>query len=164
MLDWSVGDSSPTRERSVSRTGILFLDELPEFTHGSLEALRQPLEDGVVTISRAHGSVSFPAKFMLIGAMNPCPCGFFEDPVRDCTCTSTAILRYQKKISGPLLDRIDIHAHVPRIEFEKLASTAAAEASSSVRARVEAARSVQADRFGHGSCSGAVRRRLARAR
>ena len=134
-------------EVSLAHRGVLFLDELPEFQSQALEVLRQPLEDGVVTISRAAGSITMPANFMLIAAMNPCPCGFFEDPVRDCTCTSTAILKYQKKISGPLLDRIDIHTHVPRIEFDKLASTAPAEPSSAIRARVEAARAVQAGRF-----------------
>jgi magnesium chelatase family protein len=134
-------------EVSLAHRGVLFLDELPEFPRHALEALRQPLEDGMVTISRASGSLTLPANFMFIAAMNPCPCGFFEDPVRDCTCASTAILRYQKKISGPLLDRIDIHTHVPRIEFDKLASTAPAESSTSVRSRVELARQVQAERF-----------------
>jgi magnesium chelatase family protein len=143
-------------EVSLAHRGVLFLDELPEFQGRALEVLRQPLEDGIVTISRVAGSVTMPANFMLIGAMNPCPCGFFGDAVRDCTCNSTAILRYQKKISGPLLDRIDIHAHVPRIEFEKLASAAPAEPSATVRARVEAAREVQAERFGESglACNG----------
>ncbi len=134
-------------EVSLAQRGVLFLDELPEFQGRALEVLRQPLEDGVVTISRAAGTVTMPANFMLIAAMNPCPCGFFDDPVRDCTCTSTAILRYQKKISGPLLDRIDIHTHVPRIEYEKLADTAPAEPSATVRARVEAARARESERF-----------------
>ncbi len=134
-------------EISLAHRGVLFLDELPEFGAAALEVLRQPLEDGIVTISRASGTVTLPANFMLIGAMNPCPCGFFEDPVRECTCTTTAILRYQKKLSGPLLDRIDIHTHVPRVEFEKLASDTPAESSAMVRARVEAARHCQAQRF-----------------
>lgn len=134
-------------EVSLAHRGVLFMDELPEFHTQALEVLRQPLEDGLVTISRAAGSLTMPANFMLIAAMNPCPCGFFEDPVRDCTCTSTAILKYQKRLSGPLLDRIDIHTHVPRIEFDKLAGTAPAESSAAVRARVEAARAVQAERF-----------------
>jgi len=134
-------------EISLAHRGVLFLDELPEFQSAALEVLRQPLEDGVVTISRAAGSVTLPANFMLIAAMNPCPCGFFEDPVRPCSCNTTAILRYQKKISGPLLDRIDIHTYVPRIEFEKLADTAPAEPSAAVRVRVESAREVQAARF-----------------
>ncbi|HEX6512694.1 MAG TPA: YifB family Mg chelatase-like AAA ATPase [Chloroflexota bacterium] len=134
-------------EVSLAHRGVLFMDELPEYEGRALEALRQPLEDGVVTISRAAGSVTMPANFMLIAAMNPCPCGFFDDPVRDCSCTSTAILRYQKKISGPLMDRIDIHTYVPRIEFEKLASTAPSEPSAAVRGRVEDARQVQAERF-----------------
>jgi magnesium chelatase family protein len=134
-------------EISLAHRGVLFLDELPEFQPKALEALRQPLEDGIVTISRAAGSLTFPANFMLIAAMNPCPCGFFEDPVRECTCTSTAILRYQKKLSGPLVDRIDIHSYVPRVEFEKLSNAVPAEDSASVRRRVEAARARQAERF-----------------
>jgi magnesium chelatase family protein len=134
-------------EISLAHRGVLFLDELPEFQVQALEVLRQPLEDGVVTISRASGSVTMPANFMFIAAMNPCPCGFFEDPVRDCSCSATAILRYQKRISGPLLDRIDIHTHVPRIEFDKLADAAPAESSAAVRARVEHARHIQAERL-----------------
>lgn len=135
-------------EVSLAHRGVLFLDELPEFQGPALEALRQPLEDGVVTVSRASGTMTMPANFMLIAAMNPCPCGFFEDPVKDCSCTTTSILKYQKRISGPLLDRVDIHTHVPRIEFDKLASMAPAEPSAAVRARVEAARAIQAQRFG----------------
>jgi len=134
-------------EVSLAHRGVLFLDELPEYSVQSLEALRQPLEDGIVTISRAAGTVTLPANFMLVAAMNPCPCGFFEDPDRECSCSSTSILRYQKKISGPLMDRIDIHTHVPRIEFDKLAGSAPAECSGAVRRRVEAAREVQGERF-----------------
>jgi magnesium chelatase family protein len=134
-------------EISLAHRGILFLDELPEFTHGSLEALRQPLEDGVVTISRAHGSVSFPAKFMLIGAMNPCPCGFASDPERECTCTQMSIVRYQRRLSGPLLDRVDIHVEVPRVEYDKLTGTSVPEASQTIRQRVERARDLQLQRF-----------------
>jgi magnesium chelatase family protein len=134
-------------EVSLAHRGVLFMDELPEFGTQSLEALRQPLEDGIVTISRAAGSVTLPANFMFIAAMNPCPCGFFEDPARECSCSSTAILRYQKKISGPLMDRIDIHAHVPPIEFDKLAAEAPGESSAAVRQRVQSARRRQTERF-----------------
>jgi magnesium chelatase family protein len=126
---------------------VLFLDELPEFSQQALETLRQPLEDRIVTISRAAGTVSFPANFTLIAAMNPCPCGYAGDPVKACTCSSTMITRYQKRISGPLLDRIDIHAEVPRVEYEKLADNRLGEASAAIRARVEAARQRQRERF-----------------
>jgi len=134
-------------EISLAHRGVLFLDELPEFTHTSLEALRQPMEDGLVTISRAHGSVSFPAKFQLIGAMNPCPCGFASDPEKECTCTQTSIVRYQRKLSGPLLDRIDIHVEVPRVDYDKLIGIGTPEASDGIRQRVQAARAVQLQRF-----------------
>lgn len=134
-------------EISLAHRGVLFLDELPEFSHHSLEALRQPIEDGVVTISRAQGSVSFPAKFMMVSAMNPCPCGFASDPDRECSCTQHAILRYQRKLSGPLLDRIDVHVEVPRVDYEKLTGKGTPESSATIRARVERARSVQRERF-----------------
>ena len=107
-------------EISLGHRGVLFLDELPEFGMRTLEVLRQPLEDHVVTISRAAGSLTFPANFMLIAAMNPCPCGYFGDPVKECTCSLSMVSRYQKRISGPLLDRIDIHVEVPRVEYDKL--------------------------------------------
>ena len=106
---------------SLAHRGVLFLDELPEFGTRVLEVLRQPMEDRVVTISRARGSFSFPASFMLVGAMNPCPCGYFGDPLKECTCNPATVTRYQKRISGPVMDRIDIHVEVPRVEFEKLA-------------------------------------------
>lgn len=134
-------------EISLAHRGVLFLDELPEFGQSALEVLRQPLEDGTVTISRAQGSLTFPAKVMLVGAMNPCPCGFYGDSVRACTCAESAVTRYQKRLSGPLLDRIDIHLEVPRVEYEKLTSDRAGEASATVRARVEAARERQRARF-----------------
>ncbi len=136
-----------TGEISLAHRGVLFLDELPEFGQPALEVLRQPLEDGMVTISRAQGSVTFPAKFMLVGAMNPCPCGYYGDSLRACTCSETVVTRYQKRLSGPLLDRIDIHLDVPRVEYEKLASDRAGEPSSVVRQRVEAARERQRQRF-----------------
>ncbi|MGH2519065.1 MAG: ATP-binding protein, partial [Chloroflexota bacterium] len=120
---------------------------LPEFQSSALEVLRQPLEDGQVTISRAAGTVTLPANFMLIAAMNPCPCGFSDDSEHDCTCTPIQVIRYRKRISGPLLDRFDIHTHVPRVEYEKLAAVDPSETSATVRARVEAARYIQHQRF-----------------
>ncbi len=134
-------------EISLSHRGVLFLDELPEFGHADLEVLRQPMEDKVVTISRAQGSVTFPANFMLVAAMNPCPCGFYGDPVKECTCSPSLISRYQRRISGPLLDRIDIFVEVPRIEYEKLADERLGEGSEVVRRRIEAARQFQRERF-----------------
>ena len=134
-------------EISLAHRGVLFLDELPEFGMRVLEVLRQPLEDRVVTISRARGSATFPANFMLIAAMNPCPCGYFGDPVRECTCTPATVTRYQKRISGPLLDRIDIHAEVPRVDFDKLTDDRLGEPSAAVRERVEAARERQRTRM-----------------
>ncbi len=135
-------------EVTLAHRGVLFLDELPEFSPRVLEVLRQPLEDRVVTISRASGAVTFPARFLLVAAMNPCPCGYHGDPLRPCTCSAQEIARYQKRISGPLLDRIDIHLHVPRVEYDKLADHRTGEPSAAVRARVEAARTVQLRRFG----------------
>lgn len=134
-------------EISLAHRGVLFLDELPEFGPRVLEVMRQPIEDKVVTISRAQGSLTFPANFQLITAMNPCPCGYYGDPVRACTCSSSTITRYQKRISGPLLDRIDIHIEVPRVDYEKLSDNRFGEPSSSVRERVEAAREIQRHRF-----------------
>jgi magnesium chelatase family protein len=131
---------------SLAHRGVLFLDELPEFGP-KLEVLRQPLEDRVVTLSRASGSVTYPASFMLIGAQNPCMCGYFNDPERACTCSAAAVARYQKRISGPLLDRIDIHAEVPRVNYDKLSSERRSEPSSAIRARVCAARERQQQRF-----------------
>ena len=137
-------------EISLAHRGVLFLDELPEFGQHGLEVLRQPLEDGVVVISRAQGTVTFPAKFILIAAMNPCPCGFYGDPVKQCTCSESAVSRYQRRISGPLLDRIDIHIEVPRVDYEKLADHRLGEPSAIIRQRVEAARELQRQRF-HGT-------------
>lgn len=148
------GGSSPRPgEISLAHRGVLFLDELPEFGQTVLEVLRQPLEDGIVTISRARGTVTFPANVMLVAAMNPCPCGYAGDPTRECTCSATAVGRYQRRISGPLLDRIDIAVETPRVPYEKLAGVTPGEDSASVRARVEAARAVQAARFGGGAAS-----------
>jgi magnesium chelatase family protein len=135
-------------EVSLSHGGVLFLDELPEFRRNVLEALRQPLEDGVVTLSRAAMSLSFPARFMLVAAMNPCPCGHLGDPVRACRCDRAAVERYRARVSGPLLDRIDIHLPVPAVAPADLSVTAPGpEPSAAIRARVEAARRVQRARF-----------------
>jgi magnesium chelatase family protein len=134
-------------EISLAHRGVLFLDELPEFSSKVLEVLRQPLEDKVVTISRAQGSLTFPANFQLAAAMNPCPCGYYGDPTRPCTCTSTMVTRYQKRISGPLMDRIDIHMQVPRVEYQKLRDMRPGESSAEIRKRVEAARERQRQRF-----------------
>ncbi len=134
-------------EISLAHRGVLFMDEFPEFGQHMLEMLRQPLEDGQVLISRANGAVAFPAKFMLVASMNPCPCGYFGDPVRECTCSSSVVSRYQKRISGPLLDRIDIHVEVPRVDYQKLADERAGEPSQDMRARVAAARQIQTQRF-----------------
>jgi len=134
-------------EVSLAHNGLLFLDELPEFPRNVLEVLRQPLEDGMVTISRAAMSLSFPARFMLAAAMNPCPCGYFNDKSRDCMCTPPMIQRYVSKVSGPLLDRIDIHIEVPAVQYKELRSNASAEGSAEIRARVLAAREIQHTRF-----------------
>ncbi len=137
-------------EISLSHRGVLFLDELPEFGHSLLETLRQPLEDKVITISRAQGSVTFPAHFTLVGAMNPCPCGYYGDPFRQCTCPPSLVSRYQRRISGPFIDRVDIFIEVPHIDYEKLADDRLGEKSDKVQARVKAARSRQQERF-HGT-------------
>ncbi len=134
-------------EISLAHRGVLFLDELPEFPRQVLEVMRQPLEEGSITISRANGSLSFPAKFILIAAQNPCPCGYSTDPERQCTCSLGQIVKYQKKISGPLLDRIDIHLEVPRVDYQKLAEGKAGETSNEILKRVIKARKVQAERF-----------------
>lgn len=134
-------------EITLAHRGVLFLDEATEYSQHTLEVLRQPIEDKIVTISRAKGSLTFPANFLLVLAMNPCPCGYFGDPVKACTCTPSMILRYQSKLSGPLLDRIDIHVDVPRVEYDKLMSMERGESSVSIRARVENARARQAERF-----------------
>ncbi|MEK7546374.1 MAG: YifB family Mg chelatase-like AAA ATPase [Patescibacteria group bacterium] len=133
-------------EVTLAHRGVLFLDEFPEFPRPVLEGLRQPLEDRRVTVSRASGTLEFPASFMLVAARNPCPCGFFGDPERACTCPAHALERYRKKISGPLLDRIDLYVEVPRTPYEKLSAAGDAEPSSAVRGRVAAARKIQAER------------------
>jgi magnesium chelatase family protein len=134
-------------EVSLSHYGVLFLDELPEFRRSALEVLRQPLEDGMVTISRASQSVAFPADFMLLAAMNPCPCGYATDPARECKCSPLQINRYRQKISGPLLDRIDIHIDVPSVKYQELKSDSDSEDSSTIRKRVAKALVIQNSRF-----------------
>ena len=134
-------------EITLSHRGVLFLDELPEFNHAALESLRQPLEDKVVTISRVAGSVTYPASFMMVAAMNPCPCGFHNHPVKECTCSPSNVARYQKKISGPLMDRVDVFVEVPPVEYEKLVECSTAEDSTGPRQRVEQVREIQRERF-----------------
>ena len=134
-------------EVSLAHHGVLFLDELPEFHRSTLEVLRQPLEEGKVTISRASGTMTFPCSFMLVAAMNPCPCGFYGDPKRECRCSPGQVERYRQKISGPLLDRIDLHVEAPAVAYKELADTVPAESSSSIRSRIMKAREVQKHRF-----------------
>ena len=134
-------------EVSLAHNGVLFLDELPEFHRNVLEVMRQPLEDGVVSIARAAASVTFPCRFMLVAAMNPCPCGHFGDAKRQCRCTPIQMQRYRNKISGPLLDRIDIHVEVPAMEYQQLASLEKGEGSAAIRERVVASRELQRARF-----------------
>jgi magnesium chelatase family protein len=138
-------------EVSLAHHGILFLDELPEFRRSTLEVMRQPLEDGRVTISRAAATTTFPAEFMLVAAMNPCPCGYLTDPKRNCRCSPNQVSNYRQRISGPLLDRIDLHVGVPTIDFKELSSEKTEEGSSALRERIERARQVQASRFMHES-------------
>ena len=144
-----IGGGSVPRpgEVSLAHLGVLFLDELPEFHRHVLEVLRQPLEDGVVTLSRASARLTFPARFTLIAAMNPCPCGHLGSPVHACSCGPGLVDRYHARISGPLLDRIDIHLRVPAVPYAELGRDAPGEPSSAIRSRVEAARERQLERF-----------------
>ena len=137
-------------EISLAHGGVLFLDELPEYNRSTLEALRQPLEDGVITISRSSGTVTYPASFMLCASMNPCPCGNYGSSKRRCTCTPNDIRRYRAKISGPLLDRIDIQVEVDGVEYDDLVSTAEEETSEQVKKRADGARNIQRQRFADG--------------
>lgn len=134
-------------EISLAHRGVLFLDEFPEFPRKVLENLRQPLEDGIVSISRASGTLTYPARFILVAAQNPCPCGFASDPDKQCTCSPSQIIKYQQKISGPIIDRIDIHIEVPRLSFEELTKQKVAESSTEIRKRINQARQIQKTRF-----------------
>jgi len=136
-------------EISLAHRGVLFLDEFAEFSRQTLENLRQPLEDGIIQVSRASGSLTFPAKFILVAAMNPCPCGYVSDPERTCLCSSGQIVGYKKKVSGPILDRIDLHIEVPRLKFEKLTASNDGETSAEIKKRIECSRKKQAARFKH---------------
>jgi magnesium chelatase family protein len=144
-----IGGGSMPRpgEVSLAHNGVLFLDELLEFKKNVLEMLRQPLEDGQVTISRATSTLTYPARFMLVAATNPCPCGYLGDSLQSCSCTPLMIQRYRSRLSGPLLDRIDLHVEVPRIAHRDLADPVDAESSAAIRARVEQARDLQRQRF-----------------
>jgi magnesium chelatase family protein len=144
-----IGGGTTPKPGEVSRAhnGVLFLDELPEFKKNVLEVLRQPLEDGRVTISRSLVSLTYPARVMLVAAMNPCPCGYLSDPVHACSCTPIAIHRYRSRISGPLLDRIDIHIEVPAVKYRELADRGEAESSATIAARVERSREIQLERY-----------------
>ncbi len=145
----SGGGSNPRPgEISLAHTGVLFLDELPEFSRDTLEVLRQPLEDGKVTVSRAAGSFSFPSRFMLVCAMNPCKCGWYGHPGGRCRCTESSLRQYQSRISGPLLDRIDIIVEVPALDFDSLRARPSGESSAEIKKRVNAARAIQSKRFG----------------
>ncbi|MBQ4207596.1 MAG: YifB family Mg chelatase-like AAA ATPase, partial [Clostridia bacterium] len=134
-------------ELSLAHHGVLFLDELPEFPRQTMETLRQPIEDGVITIARVSGSITYPCDVMLVCAMNPCPCGYYGHPTKKCTCPPHAPAKYLAKVSGPLLDRLDIHIEVPQVEFDKLSSEAPGESSASIRKRVNAARKIQQARL-----------------
>ncbi len=134
-------------EISLSHNGVLFLDELPEFRRDALEAMRQPLEDGEVTIVRSGGTVTYPCSVMLVASMNPCPCGYYGDTTRECSCSQTQIMKYMSKISGPLLDRIDLHIEVPAVKYEELETTSNGEASADIKARVDEARRMQLMRY-----------------
>lgn len=144
-----VGGGNPPApgEISLAHHGVLFLDELPEFDRRTLEVMRQPLEDRVVTISRALRSTTFPANFMLVAALNPCPCGFRTDPRRNCSCSQPQVERYMQRISGPLLDRLDIHIEVPAVPFQELSNAQPGTSSADMRESVLTARKIQAERF-----------------
>lgn len=134
-------------ELSLAHNGVLFLDELPEFRRDALEVMRQPLEDGTITITRVGGTCSYPCRIMLVASMNPCPCGYYGDPTRECTCSQSQIARYMSKISGPLLDRIDLHIEVPAVKFDELKDEKRGESSAEIKKRVDAAREIQRKRY-----------------
>jgi magnesium chelatase family protein len=141
------GQNPKPGEVSLAHNGVLFLDEVPEFKKNVLEVLRQPMEDGFVTITRASSSVTYPANFMLVAAMNPCPCGFFGDPKKECVCSFPQIQRYRSKISGPLMDRIDLHTEVPAVQYKDLSEKAGGRSSKDILKEVKKARDIQAERF-----------------
>ena len=134
-------------EISLAHNGVLFLDELPEFKRDVMEGLRQPLEDGKVTISRVAGSLTYPSSIMLVAAMNPCPCGFFGHPSRECTCSQNSVHKYLNRISGPMLDRLDLHVEVPPVDYAALSSDEVQETSAQIRERVNKARKIQQERY-----------------
>jgi magnesium chelatase family protein len=134
-------------EISLAHNGVLFLDELPEFSRNAMEVLRQPIEDGIVTISRVSGTIAYPCSVMLVAAMNPCPCGYFGHPTKPCTCSANAVSRYLARVSGPLLDRLDLHIEVPPVEFDEIDSEERAESSADIKERVNKARTIQNQRF-----------------
>ena len=140
-------ESPKPGEVTLAHNGVLFLDELPEFPKSVLEVLRQPLEDGMVTIARANGTITYPAKFMLVASMNPCPCGYYGDPFHECTCSQGSIDRYLGKISNPLLDRIDIHIEVQPVKYSDLTDKMKEESSATIRQRVNKAREIQIERY-----------------
>jgi magnesium chelatase family protein len=144
-----IGDGALPRpgEISLAHQGVLFLDKLPEFGHNTLAALHQPLAEKVVTFLHAHGPITYPAHFLLVAAMKPCPCGYYGDPIRACRCTTSSIIRYQQRAGGPLLDHIDMHVEVPRIDQRKLAEKRTVEDSATVRMRVQAAYTRQLERL-----------------
>ena len=158
------GQTPKPGEVSLAHNGVLFLDELPEFKRNVLEVLRQPIENGEVTVSRAVASVTYPASFMLVSAMNPCPCGYFSDPKHQCTCSPGQIHRYRRRVSGPLLDRIDIHIEVPAVPYKELATEYAGEDSATIRERVVRARDIQLERFRNDKiyCNGHMKTRQIR--
>lgn len=158
------GASARPGEVSLAHNGVLFLDELPEFHRDALEVLRQPVEDGKVTVSRAAATVTYPSRFILLAAMNPCRCGYFGHPTRACTCTPSAIETYRRRVSGPLLDRIDLHVEVGPVQYSELAGSEKGECSADIRKRVIAARAVQTARYAHDGirCNGELSGQLLR--
>lgn len=142
-----MGEFLSLGEISLAHFGVLFLDELPEFNRNTLEVMRTPLEDSKVTISRVNSTLTYPSNFMLIASMNPCPCGYFGSKVKECSCSENEIFKYMNRISGPLLDRIDIHVEVESVEYDKLDADSVSESSKDIKVRVDAARKIQLERY-----------------